>query len=50
MKYELVIVWETGKTEVFEYNTEEEAYNAGIGMKVALGNQISWYGVRRKRA
>ena len=49
MRYELVVVWATGETDVFEYRTEEEAYSAGRGMRTALGNQISWWGVRRKR-
>lgn len=48
--YELVIVWATGETEVFTYNTEKEAQESGYGMRTALGNQIEWWGVRRKRA
>ena len=48
MEYELVIVWEDGATDVYEYNSEAEAEKAGAGMKTALGNQITWYGTRRK--
>ena len=48
-KWELVVVWSTGETDVFEYNTEEEAESAGRGMRTALGNQIAWYGTRQKR-
>ena len=48
MKYELVIVWEDGSKSVYEYETEAEAFKAGSGMKTALGNQITWYGTRRK--
>jgi hypothetical protein len=48
-KWELVIVWETGEQDIYEYETEQEAEAAGRGMRIALGNQIGWYGVRRKR-
>ena len=46
--YELVVVWETGETDIFEYETEEKALSAGRGMFTALGKQIAWYGVRKK--
>lgn len=49
MRYELIVVWATGETEIFEYATEQEAENAGYGMRSALGAQIAWYGVREKR-
>jgi hypothetical protein len=46
--YELVIVWTSGDTDIYEYATESEAREAGFGMKKAFGNQIEWYGTRRK--
>lgn len=46
--FELVIIWETGDKDVYEYNTIEDADRAGKNMKMALGNQITWYGTRRK--
>jgi len=46
-KWELVIVWDTDDTDVYEYETEAEAEEAGHNMKIALGNQIAWYGVRK---
>lgn len=47
-KWELVIVWATDETDVYEYDTEQEAKNAGDGMWTALGNQIAWRGVREQ--
>lgn len=49
MRWELVIVWETNDTDIYEYNTEAEAKAAGRGMRAALGNQVAWYGVREAR-
>lgn len=49
MRYELIIVWATGEEDIYEYATEQEALNAGYGMRTALGAQIAWYGVRQKR-
>lgn len=48
LKYELVIIWATGEKEIYTYNTEEQAEEIGQGMKMAFGNQVQWYGVRRK--
>lgn len=41
-KYELVVVWETGEKEVFEYDTEKDANTAGEGMEKAFGRQLWW--------
>lgn len=49
MKYELVVIWETGEEEVSQYETREAAENAERGYKMAFGNQISWTGVRKSR-
>ena len=46
--YELVIAWETGDKDVYEYATQEAAEQAGRNMEMALGEQIRWYGTRRK--
>ena len=46
-KWELVIVWDDDSTDVYEYETENEAKYACDGMKMAFGNQIAWCGVRR---
>lgn len=47
MKYELVIIWETGEKETFVYATEEEAQKACNGYQMAFGNQIAWAGIRK---
>lgn len=48
MDWELVVVWETGETDVFEYETEEKAEQGGKNVKMACGTQVQWYGTRRK--
>lgn len=47
--YELVIIWSDGGRQIYGgYDTEQDAEDAGAGMKIALGNQIQWYCTRRK--
>ena len=48
MKYELVVIWSDGQKEIHEYPTYEDAENVGRGYKIAFGNQVEWYGVRKK--
>ena len=48
MRYELVIVWETGEKEITQFATKDEAESAGRGMKMAFGEQV-WYCVRERR-
>lgn len=47
MKYELVVIWETGEKEIHEYRTEEEAREASNGYEMAFGHQVSWVGIRK---
>lgn len=49
MKFELVVIWETGEKDIFEYENEREAEQAGANMTKAFGRQISWVGTRQKR-
>ena len=49
MRYEAVIVWETGEKEVHSYATEREAKQACEGYKRAFGRQVAWTGVREAR-
>ena len=46
--YELVIAWGSGEKEVYEYKTQEEAEQGAKNMEIALGEQIRWWGIRRK--
>ena len=48
MKYELVIIWDNGDKNIYEYPTEEKAKRVEIGVRMTLGNQISWSFVRPK--
>jgi hypothetical protein len=47
MRYELVVIWATGEKDIFPYNSREEAERGENGMLMALGNQISWTGIRK---
>lgn len=49
MKYELVIIWETGEREIYEYNNLADAETGEINMKTVFGKQIAWIGIREKR-
>lgn len=46
--WELVIVWAFGddRTQVFRFDTKEEAEKAGENYRMAFGNQVAWFGVR----
>lgn len=46
MKYELIVIWESGEKEVLPYNDYQEARQAAQYMKTAFGSQISWTGIR----
>lgn len=45
-KHELVVVWQDGSTDVYVYDTEEQANEGGVNMTLALGKQVAWYGIR----
>lgn len=45
---ELVIVWYDGSKDIYEYADEQSALKAEKGMRIALGNQIQWSGIREK--
>ena len=49
MKYELIVIWETGEREVFEYDSEKEAREACNDFRMIFGNQVTWAGTRLKR-
>ena len=45
--WELIVVWEDGTTSFYKYDSEDEAEQGGVNMRMALGNQIAWHGVRK---
>ena len=47
-KWELVVVWECGDKDVFEYSSEEKAQSGAKTYKWAFGNQVQWCGVRKQ--
>lgn len=46
--FELIVLWSTGDTNVYEYDTREEAVKGASRMRMAFGNQIRWTGINRK--
>ena len=48
MRYELIVIWETGEKEVHKYSNREDAEEAEKGFRMAFGNQISWTGIRHQ--
>lgn len=50
MKYELIIIWETGERETAVYNSKEEAQNIEKGFYMAFGSQIQWTGINEVNA
>ena len=47
--WKLVVIWDNGDKDIYEYSTEQEAENAAQGMRTAFGHQIRWAGVRRAK-
>ena len=48
-EYELVVVWANGDRDVYgRYDSADAAEQSGANMRMALGNQIAWCGVREK--
>ena len=50
MKYELIIIWDTGEKATHIYNTYRKALEAEKNFKMVFGRQISWMGINEKRA
>lgn len=48
MKFELVVTWDTGDVDVYEYGDRRQAEKAADGMRTALGNQIRYTCIRPK--
>ena len=45
-RYELVIEWANGDRDVYTYDTKDQAEKSQFGMRMALGDQIGWIGIR----
>lgn len=48
MGYELVVVWDDGSRDVWDYDTWEEAAQAVENLMSVRCKQIAWYESRRK--
>lgn len=49
MRYELIIIWDTGEREVSSYLTREEAEEKESGFHRAFGNQIQFSCINERR-
>lgn len=47
--YELIIIWSDGDISIYAYDTERDAENGAVNMRMVFGKQIAWTGVRPKR-
>lgn len=45
--WEIVVVWDDGNKQVFEFETEEQAERAKANYEMAFGSQV-WVCVRHK--
>ena len=46
--YELIVVYTDGTKSIYEYDSEAAARAGERGIRMALGNQVSWCGIVRK--
>lgn len=49
MRYELIIIWEDGSKNIYEYENRSDAQAGEQNFVTAFGNQVSWHGIREKR-
>lgn len=49
MKYEVIVIWNTGEKETNTYNSLEKAEEIEKGYKMAFGRQIAYTGIREVR-
>lgn len=47
--YQLIVIWETGEKEIYDYVSREEAEKAELNMRMVFGNQIQWTGINERR-
>lgn len=43
--FTLIIVWLSGETDRFTYETREQAETIGRRYAIAFGQQVTWYGI-----
>ena len=48
MRYELIVIWETGERDSHMYADRDAAEKAMSGLRMAFGDQIQWMGINRK--
>ena len=45
-KFELILTYDDFSTDMYEYDTREDAERAGEGVEMACGGQLRWWCVR----
>lgn len=48
IKYELIIIWDTGEKEIHDYETYDAAKQGEENMRRAFGYQIAWAGINER--
>lgn len=46
--WELVVKYDDGEVRIYEYSSEERAEKGKRHIETALGNQVSWSGIRQQ--
>lgn len=49
MIYELIVIWDTGEKETYDYETLDAARQGEANMRMAFGCQIAWTGINERR-
>lgn len=49
IRYELIVIWDTGEKETYDYETLEAARQGEANMRMAFGYQIAWAGINERR-
>jgi hypothetical protein len=49
IKYELVVIWDSGEKDVYDYETYEAAKRGEASMRMIFGCQIAWTGINERR-
>lgn len=49
IKYELVVIWDSGEKDVYDYETYEAAKQGEANMRMVFGYQIAWTCIKERR-
>lgn len=49
IRYELIVIWDNGDKDTYDYETLDAARQGEANMKMAFGHQIAWTGINERR-